>query len=284
MLMLKCAPEPHAPVYGFGMNDATSPQLLATCCAMSRKNVILSAISSAGLYSKSNSYCASPPSASKLNTPNPVSFMYLTIGSRNVDRVHLGLDVVRLRRLQTARPRHRFEVAVGAPEGVLTEHVQLGLDAEVEQEAFRGGDVELALQDRTGAVRERLGAAEQQVGRHPREPAVPRHHAQRRRVGHGDALVLVGRHPAQVAHPAGVYRSWPASRCGQVRRPARPSTSRDRGRRRTSRPRTPRPASARVRASASCSAVCGRTVSNGSPRFLVLDGSRCWAVVVGRRA
>ena len=46
--MLKWAPDPHAPVYGLGMNVANRPACLATCFAISRKNVSWSAISQRG--------------------------------------------------------------------------------------------------------------------------------------------------------------------------------------------------------------------------------------------
>ena len=60
--------------------------------------------------------------------------------------------------------------------------------------------LDLPLQDRPGAVRERLGAPVVQVGRHEREAPIPRQHAQGGRIGHGDAFVLVGRHLAEVTH------------------------------------------------------------------------------------
>ena len=117
-------------------------------------------------------------------------------------RVHDRLDVVRLRGLQLRAARHGFEVAVGAFEGLRLEHVQLGLHAEVEHVTELGGFVELLLQDRARAVREGFTAAEAQVGGHPHEARVPRHDPQRREIGDGNALVLVRRHLAEIAHAA----------------------------------------------------------------------------------
>src|SRR4051794_13673313 len=46
--MLKWWPEPQDPVYGLGMNVASSPCCLATCLAISRNSSSLSATSNAG--------------------------------------------------------------------------------------------------------------------------------------------------------------------------------------------------------------------------------------------
>ncbi len=81
--MLKWAPEPHASVYGLGMNVTMSPTCLAICFAIRRNRVMRSAVMSAGAKSKSNSTCPSPPSWSKLNAPKPHSRMAWTIGPRN---------------------------------------------------------------------------------------------------------------------------------------------------------------------------------------------------------
>ena len=83
------------------------------------------------------------------------------------------------------------------------EHVELGLDAEVEHVAELGGLVELLLQDRTRAVRERLAAAEAEVGGHPYEALVPRACTRSvDEVGNRDTLVFVRRHLPEVTHAA----------------------------------------------------------------------------------
>jgi hypothetical protein len=78
----------------------------------------------------------------------------------------------------------------------LAQHVQLGLDAQLGDQAHGPGRLHLAAQDPAGVVAVGL-AVEVQVGRGQGVAGVPGQHGQAVEVGDADALVLVG---AELAH------------------------------------------------------------------------------------
>ena len=242
-LMLKCAPDPHEPVYGFGMNVANRPCCFAICFASNRNSVSRSAISSAGAYSKSNSYWPSPPSASKLNTPKPVSCMAFTIGSRNADRVDRRLDVVGLGRAQASRARPGREVA--ARDHRSTTRARCRARSRRRGSSCNprlGGRLDLALQDaNVCTARTTRGPPKSRSAAIHAEAAVPRQHRERFRIGHRDALVFVRRHHAEIAHAARRVALVTGEQLRQVRDRERTSTSSDRSRRSSRRRRTRRP-------------------------------------------
>ena len=132
--------------------------------------------------------------------------------TEEVEAVEGGLDVVCRGREQPAGGGQRHEVGQLVP----PEHVELGFYAEHEAQPEVGGARRGRLEDRTGAVGERLAPSVEEVGVVEGDPWLPGKDTEGVPIRHGDALVLGGVHAPQVPHPAGGVSLRPGEQRAQV--------------------------------------------------------------------